>query len=204
MTAQEAVAEGFTDGIVEDDAEITGETRLLIAACGCPINKLPSATAVASTTDDMDIKALRVTLGMPETATETEVLAKVKQLQDSTAAALAAAATARTAEVKGLLDKAVTDKRITEAHRKSFELKFTADFDATKAELESLTPVVKLSEATAAGAAVAAPKGREKWTYDEWATKDLKGLQAMMKSDPDAFKALYSDRYGKEPVMPTA
>jgi hypothetical protein len=143
---------------------------------------------------------------MPETATEAEVLAKVNELKVTSEAQMAAMATARTAEVKGLLDKAVTEKRITEAHRKSFELKFTADFDATKAELEGLTPVVSLKSEGPAGTMGAATvaKGRESWTYDQWATKDLKGLTAMMKENPDAFKALYADKYGSEPVIPTA
>lgn len=203
MTAQEAFAEGFTDGVL-GEAEITPDARMRIAACGCPTSKLPAATEQATNKDDMDIKALRTTLGMPETATEAEVLAKVDRLKTDMARHVEAAARLRADEVKGLLDKAVTDKRITEAHRKSFELKFAADHDATKAELEGLTPVVSLKADAPTGStgAAAVAKGREKWTYDEWATKDMKGLQDMMKQDVDAFKALYVDKYGKEPVLP--
>ena len=207
FTAAEAAAEKFIDGVLQDDAEVNEEAVSSIAACGCPANMLPKAAAAATTKDQMDIKALRVQLGMPETATEQEVLAKVKQLQDNANAAATAAANARAAEVKALIDKAITDKRITEAHRKGFEAKFSADFDATKAELEAITPVVSMAAAAApaAGAAEVATKGREAWDYDKWATQDMKGLTALMRSekqeDKDKFIALYEAKYGRKPVL---
>jgi ATP-dependent Clp protease protease subunit len=202
MTAEQAKAAGFIDGVIGEE-EMTAEAVARIAACGCPKDKLPIAAVAASTEDTMDIKALRVQLGMPESATEQDVLAKVKQLQDNAVATTAAAAAARATEVKSMIDAAVTAKKITEAHRKGFENKFAADFDATKAELEAIVPVASMVSASA-GVAAEAPKGREAWKYEEWATKDEKGLMAMMKSEPDKFTALYEERYGVKPTLPKA
>lgn len=203
-TAQEALAAGLiariTDAVELDEEEVQD-----IAACGAPKDKLPKAAAAASTKDHMDIKALRVQLGMPETATEQEVLAKVKQLQDAKTAADQAAATARTNEAKSLIDAAITAKKITEAHRKGFELKFSVDFEATKAELEAIAPVASVAGAAAPAVGGAeAPKGREAWDYKTWAEKDLKGLTAMMKDKPDVFSALYEAKYGVKPQLPKA
>lgn len=206
LTAQEALDQKFITGITDADV-LTDDDVKQMAAMGAPQDKLKiAALAAPKNNDDMDIKALRVTLGMPETATETEVLAKVKQLQDNTAAAVAAAATARANEVKGLIDAAVTQKKITEAHRKGFEVMFAADFAATKAQLEAIEPVATMSAVPGAstGEAGTQAKGRDAWKYEDWAMKDEAGLLAMMKSNPEQFSALYEDRYGKKPNQPKA
>lgn len=216
-TAQEALDAGLiariTDEVALDDDAIQD-----IAACGAPKDKLPKAAAAAPKQSTMDIKALRMLFGMPETATEQEVLAKAKQLQENNERHIAAAAQLRATEVKSLIDKAIAEKRITEAHRKGFEAKFGADFEATKVELEAITPVPSIAGAAAAApgatgtatdpAAVAKLDARKEWGYDDWATKDMKGLTAMMRSakqeDRDRFVALYEAKYGRTPELPKA
>ena len=91
-----------------------------------------------------------------------------------------------------------TPRKITEAHRNSYAAKFLADFDATKKELEELVPAP--SVAGAAKPAAQAAKGREDWKYEDWATKDMKGLQKLMSEDKEKFEALYEERYGSKPV----
>jgi ATP-dependent protease ClpP protease subunit len=210
-TGEEAVAEGFVDGLVEDDEEEDGmdeEAVARIAACGCPANKLPKAHAAISKTTTMDIKALRATLGMPETATEADVLARVTALKTAEVTAKADEAARRAQDIKALLDKAISERKLTEAHRASFTAKFTADFDVTKAEVEALVaaPEVtkEMKEAAATGAAEVTAKGREAWGYDEWATKDEKGLKELMAKSPDKFTALYEGKYGRKPELPKA
>jgi ATP-dependent protease ClpP protease subunit len=213
-TGAEAVAMGFVDGLVEEDTQpeenrIDEEAVARIAACGCPANKLPQAVRPSPTNDTMDIKALRATLGMPETATEAEVLARVNELKESVASGLAQAKAQRAEQVKNILDKAVTERKLTEAHRKSYEAKFTADFDATKAEVEGLSAAPEVAKevqaGTAEGAAAATAKGVEGRTYAEWMDKDPKGLRAMMDSakpeDKAKFTALYEAHYGKKPQL---
>lgn len=214
LTAKEAMEQGFITGIVADD-DYDAEDVAAMAAMGAPEDKLKIAASAAKQEPTMDIKALRVQLGMPETATEQEVLAKVKQLQDNVTSAAAAAAQVRAAEVKSLIDAAVNDRKITEAHRPGFVSKFSADFDATKAELEAIQPVVKLAdveppagEGAGAGVDASVAAARKAWDYDAWATKDMAGLNAMILG-PKAtaatkaqFVALYQAKYGKAPELP--
>ncbi len=204
LTAQEALAQGFISGIA--DAEPMPEEDVnALAAMGAPKDKLKIAASAAPNQPTMDIKALRTILGMPESATEEQVLAKAKQLKEANERHLEAAAQLRANEVKALIDKAITEKRITEAHRKGFESKFNADFDATKAELEAIAPVATLkTEPATPGSGAAVAKGREAWDYPTWADRDLKGLHALMKSDPEKFAALYEAHYGVKPTLPTA
>ncbi len=205
FTGEEAVAEGFVDGLVDDEEEeVTTEAIERIAACGCPANKLPKAVPAATTTE-MEIKAMARAMGMPETATEAEVLARANELKLANDRHVAQAEAGRKAEVKSILDKAIAEKKLTEAHRASYENKFAAAFDATKAEVEGLAaaPSVakEVKEGVATGVAVAVAKGREAWGYNEWALKDPKGLGEMMANDKVRFTALYQAHYGHDPVL---
>ena len=204
---------GFVDGLVEEDTQapentIDEEAVMRIAACGCPANKLPKA-ATATTTTKMDIKAMRATLGMPDTATEAEVLSRVNELKLSNDRHLAQAEAMRKQEVKAILDKAIAERKLTEAHRSAYETKFAAAFEATKAEVEGLAAAPNVAKEVAAGtaasdagAAAATAKARESWDYKQWAEKDPSGLQALMKSDKDKFTSLYQAHYGVAPVIP--
>lgn len=213
FTGEEAVAQGFVDGLVEEDAQapenrVDEEAVMRIAACGCPANKLPKAHA-GHNHANMDIKAMAASLGMPNTATEAEVLARVSELKLANDRHLAQAEALRKAEVKSILDKAIAERKLTEAHRASYEAKFTAAFDATKAEVEGLAAAPNVAKEVAAGAAAsdagaaaATAKARESWDYKQWAEKDPSGLQALMKSDKDKFTSLYQAHYGVAPVIP--
>ncbi len=201
FTGEEAVAEGFVDGLVEDGQDELDEDAVArIAACGCPANKLPKA-APATITTTMDIKAMRATLGMPDTATEAEVLARVNAIKLENDRYIAAGEALRKIEVKSILDKAIADRKLTESHRAAYEAKFTSAYEATKAEVESLTAAPEVAKEVTAGAAAASAKGREGWDYKVWAEKDPKGLQAMMSSDKDRFSALYQEHYGVAPNL---
>lgn len=202
MTAQEAKDMGLIKRIT-DAVQVTEEDIQDIAACGAPKDKLPTASAEATKpTQTMDIKALRAILGMPETATEEQVLAKAKEMKELNERHIQGAADMRKAEVKNLIDAAIKDRKITEDYRASFEAKFAANHEAAKKELAELKPVPTMAAVVDAGKGAAAPSGRDAWTYDDWASKDLKGLQALMASDKAKFTALYEAKYGVKPELP--
>lgn len=215
LTGTEAVAEGLADGLVEEDDDededgVDEDVLARIAACGCPANKLPKArAAIEHNSEQMDIKAMRALLGMPEGATEAEVTARVNDLKLANERHLAAAAEQRKNKVKAILDKAIAERKLTEAHRASFEAKFSADFNATKAEVEALVAAPELAKEVTGGKAAGAEqagikKGREGWTYAQWAEKDAKGLQAMMGKEPERFGELYEAHYGIAPKLASA
>jgi ATP-dependent protease ClpP protease subunit len=210
FTGTEAVAEGLADGLVEDAAAEDNEELMdeeavsRIAACGCPADKLPKART-APKHDEMDIKAMRALLGMSEVATEAEVLARVEALKKENTRHAEAAKALREGEVKAVLDKAIADRKLTEAHRASYEAKFNAAFDATKAEVEALSAAPNVADevraGAEAGAVTASAKGRENWDYAMWAAKDPKGLQELMAKDKNVFTALYQAHYGHAPSL---
>lgn len=207
-TGEEAVAEGFVDGLVDEDDEeeedegVNADVVAHIAACGCPRNKLPKVRARA-TNNTMDIKALCALLGMPETSTEAEVLARVNSLKKDNERHLQAAADLRKAEVKVILDRAIAERKLTEAHRASYESKFTASFDATKAEVEALTAAPEVAKEVASGkGGGATATGRDGWTYNDWMSKDEHGLRALITTDKAKFIALYEAHYGRKPELP--
>jgi ATP-dependent protease ClpP protease subunit len=56
---------------------------------------------------------------------------------------------------------------------------------------------VAAQELTAANYTVApAPKGREKWTMQDWMDKDPNGLRALREENPNLFQQLYRERFG--------
>lgn len=203
LTAEEAKALGLIARI-GDEVELDEEDVKEIAACGAPKDKLPKAAATAPkpATSTMNIEAMRAALGMPATATEQEVIARANELRLAEQNNKTAEVARRNAEIKALIDKAITEKKITEAHRKGFEAMFTADFDATKAQLEAITPVATMAEVKP-GTASPAAEGREAWDFDKWMEKDEKGLNALMKSDPEAFQKLYQGKYGRKADLPS-
>ena len=208
LTAKEAMDQKFISGIIEAEA-IAQEDIERMVAMGAPKDKLKiaaSAAPVSKHESTMDIKAMRVQLGMPETATEQDVLAKVKSLQDAQAKAESVAKEAKAATVKSLIDAAIKERKITEEYREGFLAKFETNFDAAKKELDTIKPVAQFGKATtpAGTPAITNVKGREEWDFDKWMEKDGKGLNAMMTEDAEKFTALYVDKYGKEPVLPKA
>ena len=74
--------------------------------------------------------------------------------------------------------------------------------------VEALAAAPKVAEEVRQGAANEAQgkanTGRDAWTFQEWAEKDLKGLQGLMASAPDKFTTLYEAHYGKKPELPKA
>lgn len=206
MSAADAKAQGFIDGIYDEEVEITSEIVAQLRASGCP--NLPKVTATTPRQtpknnhkmDKDQLKALAIELGMDSSSTAEQILAKVKELKaaaDEGSRISAAAIAAQKDRAKQLVDAAINDKKITEEHRAGFMAKFEANFAATEQELADIKPVPSM--AAAAGGGSGAPSvdaARKDWKYADWAEKDPKALQAMMKDDYEKFNALYKDEYG--------
>lgn len=211
LTAKEAHEKGFITGVLDEEEEVNEEEATAWARLGVPKNKMKIAASAANKPKtDMDIKAMAAAMGMPADSTEAQVLARAAELRVASENAQRLAAAARTAEVKALLDGAIKDRKLTEAHRASYEAKFATNFDATKAEVEALVAAPVIADTVTAGAAAQAgtDDARKDWKYNDWADKDNKGLLAMIQG-PTAtaatkakFQALYTAHYGKAAELP--
>lgn len=173
------------------------------------LQKLPTLLSPPTTEMD-DLKTLAAVLGLPQTATLADVQAKIAALQSLAAENFTlkadlkkfeeAQAESRKAEVKSLLDDAVADNRIPQGSRGTYEKLFDADFESTKAAVEALPKVVKLSEVASAGSPGG---GLGKFTYDGKSFSELSRenpgvLSSLKENDIETFKRLYKAEFGKD------
>lgn len=199
MTAKEALKKGLIDSIEDEDEKIDAATRLQLVACGAP--NIPIAKDNnQNQIKHMELSVLAVQLGLPSTATQPEVDAKIKDLQAKAASAdglVKAAADQKkagiAAEKKTLLDAAEKGKKITAEQRPHFE---TMEVDALKAVLEGMKSIEAISTELNPGSGDGAAKaGREKWTYADYQQKDPDGFE---KLEEAAQKTLIDAHYKEE------
>ena len=184
MTAKEALKKGLIDAIEDEDEKIDASAQMLLVACGAP--NIPKIENNQNQNKYMELSVLAVQLGLPSTATQAEVDAKLKaiQLQAAKADGLVQAAadkeaSEKTTKVKALLDGAEKDKKITAEQRPQLEKMAIADFAAAKSFIEGMKSITAISEAIDKGSNADREKGREKWTfadYQEKAPKDFEKL----------------------------
>ena len=97
------------------------------------------------------------------------------------------------ANVKALVDKAVLDKKFTADLAPHYSKLATADFEGTKTIIDAMQGVTKISAELQEGVAAA---GREKWTMEDYQSKDPEALMELMTKDPEKFKQLEAAYFG--------
>jgi len=196
LTPEEAKAEGWITGISKYKAKITEKETALFTACGTPNPPKPTAKSKLNTNIEMDLKVTALSLGLPETATEAEVKAKMADLQAKAQKADALEQAAqdkekadKSAKIKAMLDKGFEEKKFTAKQRESLEKFADVDFEACEAHVESLPNLEKISD-TIAGKSkgkktvVAKDKKYEDMTDDE--------REVLAEEDPELFEAKYT------------
>lgn len=199
LTAQEAKDAGFVTAIKEN-VNIDQESEAMLRACGCPAAKALPDINTNKETGNMEIKTLQAALGLPEKATEAEVLAAITNGRNASAELDRLKADiakkekeAKDAEITALVDEAVKAKRITEESRATWTKLFNSDFDSAKSSLESIKPVEKLSvHGTQGDGKVTGGKYNGK-TFEELQDEDPDTLKKLEKEDEQAFNALFDD-----------
>lgn len=204
MNADEAKKLGFVDA-VEGEADITEQDVLAVKA----YKNAPSITATAVQSNetnplDKQMKQILITaLALVATASDAEVLAHVEGLKTKAAKAddLQAKLTAlenKTKEdsVEAELKVHTDAKRITAAQHPFWKKQLLANFDETKATLDSMPALVKLSAEIQTGSA-SDNIDRSKWTYSDYQEKDPKALEALATNDEPKFKELFKAHYGQ-------
>lgn len=185
MTAKEALKLKLIDAIEDEDEKIDASSRMQLVACGAPIiPKIESKNKPKN--NHMELSVLAVQLGLPSTATQPEVDAKIKELQkkageaDTLLQATAAQAKIDAAKkVKDLLDGAEKDKKITAEQRPQLEIMANKDFASAEAFIGGMLSITAISAGIKPGGGGEAPKGREAWTYADYLEKDQKGFEAL-------------------------
>lgn len=196
LTAKEAREQGFITG-VKSKAKIDRETAAVIKACGCPFEMEKNDY---QTEKEMDLKATAIMLGLPETATEAEVKAKLEankkaaaDLEAMQAAQAQKEKTEREAKIKAALDRAIVDRRIKADCRTEWEKMLNSNFDMANKILEGIVPVEKLSSQI-----VTSQEGRKTYrgkTFAQLQDEDPDLLAELEADNPEAFAELFNETY---------
>ena len=160
---------------------------------------------------EMELKKIALQLGLPETATEAEVEARitelnagksdkteqpaeVQQLKDRITALENEKQQAETARITELVDQAVADQRITADQKNHFvELGKKLGSADLKATLDCMSPAMKPTDFIGKGGAAPTVK-----KFSEMAESELKELR---EKDPEAYASLYEKEFGFMPDM---
>ncbi|GHT16981.1 hypothetical protein FACS189429_0120 [Bacteroidia bacterium] len=201
LTATEAKTNGFITEVVQK-VKIDRETMQAITACGAPENIINKLNYKPKNENEMDVKILAVSLGLPETATETEVNAKLaenKKAAEDLVALKAAQAlkekTEKEAAVKAALDKAIADKRIKADCRAEWESMLNANFETASKALEGITPIEKLSSQL-----VTSQEGAKTYkgkTFAQLQDENPEVLAELERENPDVFAELFNQSFKK-------
>jgi ATP-dependent Clp protease protease subunit len=202
MTAAEAKELGLITTIIDENLEVNQETIDAMVACGCPtVPKLSeAATPEASpkpTTEQinstMDINQLRSIFGMSADATEEQVLAKAREVNQSAATAAKTQTDADEAKKKAakkFATQAVLDKKIKAMEMPAYESLHLQDPTAAETLVKDLPALTAGSEFLGNQQNSPEASDKSKWTLDDYLEKDPKAFEELIKTDPEKAKQL--------------
>lgn len=151
-------------------------------------NHLPRLNINHKSENEMELKAIALSLGLPETATEAQVQAKIAELK----AAETSLAEARRSSITLAVDTAIKEKKITADKKAHFvELGEKVGLESLKTTLDAMAPMHKLSgmiDKNNGGAS-------EYKKLSEVPADQLADLRA---NEPETYKKLYKAEYGIE------
>lgn len=149
------------------------------------------------TTTQMEVKTIALALGLPETATEQEVLEKIAQLRKSAdeAVTLRQEAQQRTNEaITALVDTAVSDGKFPADKKNHFvELGKKVGLQSLKETIDLMTPAQRPSN-------VISPSNQPS-EYKTLSDVPADKLETLRKEQPEQYKTLYQKEYGIMPEM---
>jgi len=146
----------------------------------------------------MDLKKLALQLGLPETADEATVLSKIAELQKEAGASVTLKAEndkLKLAGITTLVDKAITEKKITVENKEHFlNLGKAIGAEELEKTLAAMSPNVKLSGIINHQGGSPAQQG----SYTKLSEVPEAELLTMRQSDPATYKRLFKAEYGYE------
>ncbi len=164
-------------------------------------NPLPMLSNKPQTTKpQMELKTIALKLGLPETADETAVLAKIGELNLTVAEVeqLKKDKDALTlAQVTSAVETAVKENRLTPDKKEHFiNLGKTIGIDSLKATLDAMTPAAKLSKTISPASGDTPPAGQK--TYNKFSEVPEDELRKMRSENPAEYRRLFKAEYGYE------
>jgi hypothetical protein len=184
-------------GANDDALALYGSGRLLNLSLETDISVVPEIAIKNSLNiNENEMKTIALKLGLPETATEAEILTRIGALQLSAQSAetlRTEVETQRNNVIIAEVEAAITSKRITGDKKEHFiALGKSVGIDSLKTTLELMTPAGKPTDFINPGSG-ASGAGAKKW--GELAEAQLIELR---KEDPEEYKKLYKAEYGIE------
>lgn len=199
MTAQEAKEWGFITSIKEP-VKVTQAMAASIKASGSPIDFSPEDIIISTQNKDneMNLQAIALTIGLAANASEADITARIAENAQKAKDYDALRAQIETkeknelaAKIKARLDKAEQEKVITADSRKGWESVLNADYDANVKLLDSMKPVVALSDEIIPSAEGGAGTYNGKTFEELQETPAI--LEALQKEKPTVYDALFAD-----------
>ena len=147
---------------------------------------------------DMEQKVIALQLGLPETATENEInakLAQLKALQQENETLKAEKQPLAEARIAQLVDTAIAEKRLDAQHKEQF-VKLGGQIGAEELEktLQAMKPQVKLSAIL--GHQGSAPGSASEKTYTKLSEVPAEELVKLRADNVEEYKRLYEAEYG--------
>lgn len=151
------------------------------------------------TKKQMELKAIALKLGLPETADESAVLSKIGELQN-TAAEVATLKKDKEdltlAQVTAAVDTAIKENRLTADKKEHFiNLGKTVGIESLKATLDAMSPAARLSKTI--NPTNDTPPANQK-TYAKLSEVPEAELRKMRSENPDEYRRLYKAEYNCE------
>ena len=149
-------------------------------------------------TEEMENKTIALNLGLPETATEAEISAKIAELKavkEQNASLLQEKEKLTLARINSLIDQAIADKRIELNNKDQFvELGKKIGTEELEKTLKAMHPAVKLSSVI--GHQGGAPTDEKKLT--KLSDVPAEQIATLRSENPEEYKRLYKAEYGIE------
>lgn len=164
-------------------------------------NPLPMLRNKPQTTkQQMELKTIALKLGLPETADETAVLAKIGELNLTVAEVeqLKKDKDALTlAQVTSAVETAVKENRLTPDKKEHFiNLGKSIGIDSLRATLDAMTPAARLSKTISPASGDTPPAGQK--TYNKFSEVPEDELRKMRSENPTEYRRLFKAEYGYE------
>lgn len=147
-------------------------------------------------TEEMENKTIALQLGLPETATDAEISAKLtelNQLKEQNVSLLKEKESLTLTNITSLVTQAITEKRLEEKDKDQFvELGKKIGAEELEKTLKAMHPAVKLSSVL--GHQGGAPAGEQKFTKLSEVPADQ--IAVLRSENPEEYKRLYKAEYG--------